>query len=96
MNDTKDKADKDIWQPQWHWPMGNRYGKRPTLAKRNEVLKALTFEGIRVEPMTTSLGAEIYDIDLEKPLSEQTRQSLVSALSNYRLIVFHEQNLSPE
>ena len=96
MNDTKDKADKDIWQPQWHWPMGNRYGKRPTLAKRNEVLKALTFEGIRVEPMTTSLGAEIYDIDLEKPLSEQTRQSLVSALSNYRLIVFREQNLSPE
>ena len=49
-----------------------------------------------VHPVTTQFAAEIYDVDLAKPMDGQTIEAIKSAFWTYGVLVFPEQNLSHE
>jgi len=51
---------------------------------------------IGMTPISPFVGAEISGIDLSKPLSEQARNDLERALSEFGVIVFRDQTLTPE
>jgi len=54
----------------------------------------LTFEHIRVEPLTPTIGAEIHGIDLRKPLDATTFEELHRALLDHKVIFFRDQPLT--
>jgi taurine dioxygenase len=53
----------------------------------------MTYETIRVEPVTPSLGAEIHDIDLTGPPSNRQIDELHDALATYQVLFFRDQRL---
>ena len=50
--------------------------------------------GVRVEPLTGVIGAEVYGIDLRAPLSDGTRTALRDALAEHLVLFFHDQQLN--
>jgi taurine dioxygenase len=50
---------------------------------------------ITVRPMSAHTGAEIFDIDLRQPLSEQTYLEVRQALNDWGAIFFREQDITP-
>lgn len=52
--------------------------------------------GFSVHPLHESLGAEIRGIDLSQPLDEATRQALVDAWLEHLILLFRDQELTPE
>jgi len=53
-------------------------------------------ELFRITPLQPSLGAEIAEIDLSRPLDQTTRDALHAALLHYRVLFFRDQELSRE
>ncbi len=51
---------------------------------------------IKVSPATPILGAEVSGVDLSSPLDEATFRAVNDALVEHSVIVFHDQELSPE
>lgn len=49
-----------------------------------------------VKRMTPSIGAEISGVDLRKPLEQDIYAALRRALVDYKLLVFRDQNITPE
>jgi taurine dioxygenase len=54
------------------------------------------YSTFRVTPVTAALGAEIDEIDLNKPLSEATRGELRSALGEYLVLFFRDQYIDDD
>jgi alpha-ketoglutarate-dependent taurine dioxygenase len=54
------------------------------------------FERIRVTPMTGACGAEIEGVDLRLPLPEATLAEIMTAFEHFLVIVFRDQQLTPE
>src|SRR5690242_16088150 len=52
--------------------------------------------GLRITPLHPSLGAEVADVDLSRPLDEPTRHELNRALAEHLALVFRNQSLTPE
>ena len=52
--------------------------------------------GIEVCPVTPSFVAEVGDVDLSKPLGAADEAAIKAAFWNYAVLVFPEQDLSPE
>ncbi len=50
---------------------------------------------LRITPLHPSLGAEVADVDLGKPIDETTRQALSRALGEHLALVFRDQSLTP-
>jgi taurine dioxygenase len=51
---------------------------------------------IEVHPVAGNLGAEIYGVDLRKPLSDSTYQEIHQALLQYLVIFFRDQDITPD
>lgn len=51
---------------------------------------------IKVSPATPVLGAEISGVDLSQPLGDNTFGAINDALVKHSVIVFHDQDLTPE
>ncbi|MFO0997324.1 MAG: TauD/TfdA family dioxygenase [Alphaproteobacteria bacterium] len=51
---------------------------------------------IEVKPIAGALGAEIFGVDLSKPLDNSTFARVHQALLDHQVIFFHDQDLSPE
>lgn len=49
-----------------------------------------------VQPMTATIGAEVRGIDLSAPLSDETVAEIRSLLLEHLVLVFREQDISPE
>jgi len=50
---------------------------------------------IDVRPLTTHVGAEIYGVDLRRPLEERTYRDIRNALNEHCVIFFRDQDISP-
>jgi taurine dioxygenase len=70
-------------------------GPRKFLRTRREELAALRFTRIGVEQMGVTLGAEISDVDLRKPLDDETFAEIERALLAFKVLFFRDQDLSP-
>ena len=57
---------------------------------------AETSVGLELRPLSGSLGAEVQGIDLSAELSEQQVSAIRSALVEYHVLAFRDQELSPE
>ena len=54
------------------------------------------YQTIEVRKLTPSIGAEIFGVDLSKPLDDQQFHEVHDALLNHLVIFFHDQKLSME
>ena len=54
------------------------------------------YETIEVHPLSTHVGAEIRGVDLGCDLSERTVAEIKHAFHESGMVVFHDQNLTPE
>lgn len=54
------------------------------------------YETIEVHPLSTHVGAEIRGVDLGGDLSERTVAEIKHAFHESGMVVFHDQNLTPE
>ena len=55
-----------------------------------------TYETIEVHPLSTHVGAEIRGVDLGGDLSDRTIAEIKHAFHEAGMVVFHDQNLTPE
>jgi taurine dioxygenase len=51
----------------------------------------MSYQSIRVVPSTPHIGAEIFDIDLTKPLNDTEVRELKQAIAEYQVIFFRDQ-----
>lgn len=56
----------------------------------------MPYATISVRPLTPTIGAEIGNVDLSQPLSEQTQQELNDALLEHLVLFFRDQDLDFE
>ena len=56
----------------------------------------MTYHNIKVEPLSGSLGAEIYGVDLSQTLDNQTFSEIRQAFDENIVIFFRDQNITPE
>src|SRR5690242_18008048 len=54
------------------------------------------FEFIGVEPISGACGCEISGVDLRAPLSEPVLADVMKAFEHFAVIVFRDQDLTPE
>jgi taurine dioxygenase len=57
---------------------------------------AMNYNRIEIEPVSSALGAEISRVDLSTPLADATYLEIRQALSEYGVIFFRDQKLTPE
>ncbi|NQV83173.1 MAG: TauD/TfdA family dioxygenase [Rhodospirillales bacterium] len=51
---------------------------------------------VTVTPLKQGFGAEISGLDLSQPLTDDDRRAIYQAFLKHHLVVFHDQNLTPE
>lgn len=51
---------------------------------------------LTVRPLEPTIGAEISGVDLSQPISDETRDQIKSALLDYKVVFFRDQNLTTE
>jgi taurine dioxygenase len=56
----------------------------------------MTSRSIEVKPLAGALGAEVSNVDLSAPLSNQVRDEIHQAYLNHLVIVFRDQDLTPQ
>ena len=56
----------------------------------------MTYETIRVDPLTPRIGAEIDGVDLSQPLGNQTFKEVHDALMEHQVIFFRDQEMTVE
>jgi taurine dioxygenase len=54
------------------------------------------FRRIGVEPISGACGCEITGVDLRKPLDTETLAEVMKAFEHFLVIVFRDQNLTPD
>ena len=60
----------------------------------NAVRAPQQFETIIVNPLTLNIGAEIFGVDLSKPLAEGKFNEILAAIYTHQVIFFRDQHLS--
>ena len=56
----------------------------------------MTYETIRIDPVTPRIGAEIDGVDLAQPLGNQTFKEVHDALMEHQVIFFRDQDMTVE
>jgi taurine dioxygenase len=56
----------------------------------------MTYQHIRVAPMSASVGAEIGGVDLARPLADLVMTEIRQAFGEYGVVFFRDQQLTPE
>ena len=64
--------------------------------KNTESTKDMSLPEIRIEPLSPTIGAEIFDIDLRKPLDSLAVKVLAEAWRKHLVLFFRDQALSLE
>jgi taurine dioxygenase len=54
----------------------------------------MAYDSIDVRPVTLRIGAEIFGVDLSKPLSNRQREDLHEAIAAHQVLFFRDQTLS--
>jgi taurine dioxygenase len=54
----------------------------------------MSYQKIQVEPLAPAIGAEIYGVDLSKPLENETLEELQRAFAEHQVIFFRDQDIS--
>ena len=55
-----------------------------------------TYNHIRVKPITGAMGAEVFDIDLSKELSDEVFTEITSAFHEHLALIFRDQHLTDQ
>lgn len=69
------------------------YGPRKHVSKRREQLEALRFDAIETKLLSPCLGAEIRGVELSKPLAPDVLKEIETALIEYKVIFFRDQDI---
>ena len=56
----------------------------------------MNYNEIEVKPVSGNLGAEIYGVDLSKPINDSTLAEIRKALLEHLVIFFRDQNITPD
>lgn len=56
----------------------------------------MNYQHIRVEPLSTWLGAEVAGVDLTAPVADETFAEIRRAFGEYGVVFFRDQRLTPE
>ncbi len=72
------------------------YGPRRHISQVRERLDGLSFDHFEATLQSPCLGAEIRGVDLGKPLSPELAAELVTALVEYKVLFFRDQDISAE
>jgi len=56
----------------------------------------MSYQAIKVSPLTPNIGAEIHGVDLAQPLDERTFKEIHDALIEHQVVFFRDQVLTPE
>ena len=56
-------------------------------------MSVVTEPAITVRPLQPTIGAEISGVDLRYPLSEATRDEIRTAILDYKVVFFRDQDL---
>ena len=56
----------------------------------------MDYRHIRVEPLSTHVGAEIAGVDLAVPVADETLGEIRRAFGEYGVVFFRDQHLTPE
>jgi taurine dioxygenase len=56
----------------------------------------MNYQHIRVEPLSTWLGAEVAGVDLAAPVADETFAEIRRAFGEYGVVFFRDQHLTPE
>ena len=51
---------------------------------------------IRLEPLASALGAEVYGVDLSLPLTAETQKEIEAAWLQHQVLFFRDQDITPE
>jgi len=70
-------------------------GPKKFLRRRREELAAMRFTRIGLEQLGATLGAEISNVDLRRPLDDETLAEIERALLAFKVLFFRDQDLSP-
>jgi taurine dioxygenase len=62
----------------------------------DDVREHAASQGVRIDPLNTTIGAEISGIDLDRSLSVATAELIRAAWLRYKVIFFRDQDISPE
>ena len=68
------------------------YRDNVTLTGRNHA----PYRHLQVKPVTGALGAELFDVDLGGPLSDEVIAEIRRALLEFQVIFFRDQDMTPE
>ena len=66
------------------------------ISARTPSQPSASYQSIRVTPASPHIGAEIGDIDLTQPLSEQQQAEVKDAFTRYQVLFFRNQKISFE
>jgi len=72
----------------------NTLGPHRKLRGVREKLEKLSFKRISVRPLSPTIGAELGDVDLRKPLDDETFAEVHRALLEFKVIFFRNQKIS--
>ena len=62
----------------------------------NQLVRHLKVSTFSLAPLTPSIGAEVADIDLAKPLDAETTEGLRAALRDWKVLFFRDQDITTE
>lgn len=69
-------------------------GPRRSLRNVREKLESLSFERVAVRPLSPTIGAELSEFDLAKPMDAATFSEVHRALLEYKVIFFRDQEIT--
>ncbi len=62
----------------------------------NKPLTGLQVASLTVEPLTPAIGAEISGVDLARPLAFDTILAIRAALLDWKVLFFHDQDITTD
>ena len=62
----------------------------------NQLVRNLTIAGLELAPLTPTIGAEVSGVDLAKPLDAGTVAAMRSALLDWKVLFFRDQNITTD
>jgi taurine dioxygenase len=62
----------------------------------NQLVRNLTIAGLELAPLTPTIGAEVTGVDLAKPLDPETVSALRTALLDWKVLFFRDQDITTE
>ena len=62
----------------------------------NQLVRNLTIAGLELAPLTPTIGAEVSGVDLAKPLDAGTVAAMRSALLEWKVLFFRDQNITTD